>query len=84
MPPKPSTAGFTTCIKSGLNFSNLSETAGPGKPSFYDSGHPSGQKTITSSPFFIKNSIVFVSLVTMPSTLGKKVSVNNAIFTFLR
>ena len=49
----------------------------------YDSGHPSGQKIITSSPFFIKNSIVLVSLVTMPSTLGKKVSVNNAIFTFL-
>jgi hypothetical protein len=44
---------------------------------------PLDKKTITSSPFFIKNSIVLVSLVTMPSTLGKKVSVNNAIFTFL-
>jgi len=103
MPPKPSTAGLTTCIKSGLNFSNLSETAGPGKPSYnsgykgngiaatpttvapiYDSGHPSGQIIITSSPFLIKNSFVLVSLVTMPSTLGKKVSVNNAIFTILR
>jgi hypothetical protein len=45
---------------------------------------PLDKKIITSSPFFIKNSIVLVSLVTMPSTLGKKVSVNNAIFTFLR
>ena len=34
MPPSPSTAGLTTCTKSGLNSSNLSETAGPGKPNF--------------------------------------------------
>ena len=47
----------------------------------YSSGQPSGQKTITSSPASTRCFTVLVSLVTMPSTLGRKVSVKKAIFT---
>src|ERR1700728_2326473 len=41
-------------------------------------GPPLGAKRSTSSPFFLKHSIVLVSMVTMPSILGRNGSVIRA------